>query len=65
VERTLMAGNSIRSDVLPMIKAGGFGVYVPFDIVWDHEHEDVPEGTPRFFAVKDMRGVVDVVVRLA
>jgi putative hydrolase of the HAD superfamily len=65
VERALMAGNSIRSDVLPMIKAGGFGVYVPFDIIWDHEHEEVPQGTPRFFAVKDMRGVVEVVAGLS
>jgi putative hydrolase of the HAD superfamily len=64
VERTLMAGNSIRSDVLPMIAAGGFGVYVPFNILWDHEHENVPEGTPRFFQVKDLRGVVEVVVSL-
>jgi putative hydrolase of the HAD superfamily len=64
-ERTMMAGNSIRSDVLPMIVAGGFGVYVPFDIIWDHDHEEVPEGTPRFFAVKDMRGVVDVVAGLS
>lgn len=60
-ERTLMAGNSIRSDVLPMIAAGGFGVYVPFTILWDHEHEDVPAGTPRYFAVEDLRGVVPIV----
>ncbi len=52
--RTLMAGNSIRSDVLPMIEAGGFGVYVPFHILWDHEHEDVPAHTPRFFKVNDL-----------
>jgi putative hydrolase of the HAD superfamily len=65
VERALMAGNSIRSDVLPMIAAGGFGVYVPFDIIWDHDHEDVPADTPRFFAVKDLRGVVDVVTGLS
>jgi putative hydrolase of the HAD superfamily len=64
VENTVMAGNSIRSDVLPMIEAGGYGVYVPFSILWDHEHEEVPEVTPRFFEVKDMRGVVDVVVKL-
>jgi putative hydrolase of the HAD superfamily len=64
-ERTLMAGNSIRSDVLPMIAAGGFGVYVPFEIIWDHDHEEVPEGTPRFFTVKDMRGVLDVVAGLS
>jgi putative hydrolase of the HAD superfamily len=56
-EKTLMAGNSIRSDVLPMIEAGGYGVYVPFSILWDHEHEVVPADTPRFFAVEDVRGV--------
>ena len=64
VERTLMAGNSIRSDVLPMIAAGGYGVYVPFELLWDHEHEEVPEGTPRFFEVKDLRGVVEIVQNL-
>jgi putative hydrolase of the HAD superfamily len=64
VGRTLMAGNSIRSDVLPMIEAGGHGVYVPFEITWDLEHEEVPEDMPRFYAVDDLRGVVDVVKRL-
>ena len=64
VERALMAGNSIRSDVLPMIEAGGYGVYVPFDILWDHEHQEVPAQTPRFYAVEDMLGVVDVVNQL-
>jgi putative hydrolase of the HAD superfamily len=59
-----MAGNSIRSDVLPMIEAGGHGVYVPFEITWDLEHEEVPEDMPRFYAVDDLRGVVDVVKRL-
>jgi putative hydrolase of the HAD superfamily len=62
--RSLMAGNSIRSDVLPMIAAGGHGVYVPFDILWDHEHEEVPAGTERFYAVEDMRGLVAVVAGL-
>ena len=59
-ETTLMAGNSIRSDVLPMIEAGGFGCYVPFSILWDHEHEEVPKNTPRYFEVDDLRGVLDV-----
>lgn len=65
IARTLMAGNSIRSDVLPMIEAGGYGVYVPFNILWDHEHEEVPPDTARFYEVKDMRGVVDVVKTLS
>ena len=64
VSHTLMAGNSIKSDVLPMIHAGGFGAYVPFEITWDHEHEDVPKDTPRYFEVEDLRGVVDLARRL-
>ena len=63
-ERSLMAGNSIRSDILPMIAAGGYGVYVPHDIIWDHEHEDVPQGTDRFYEVEDVRGVIEVVQRI-
>lgn len=59
-ETTLMAGNSIRSDVLPMIEAGGYGCYVPFSILWDHEHEVVPQNTPRYFEVEDLRGVAEV-----
>lgn len=60
-EKTLMAGNSIKSDVLPMIEAGGYGVYVPFEMIWDHEHQEVPKNTPRFYEVKDLRGVVELV----
>jgi putative hydrolase of the HAD superfamily len=59
-QQMLMAGNSVKSDVLPMIAAGGIGVYVPFEMLWEHEHEEVPRNTERFFEVKDLRGVVDV-----
>lgn len=36
-DRFLMAGNSLRSDVLPVIEAGGHAVYVPYEISWVHE----------------------------
>ena len=62
--QTLMAGNSIKSDVLPMIEAGGVGVYVPFDILWAHEHEEVPENTSRFYQVKDLSELPDLIERL-
>jgi putative hydrolase of the HAD superfamily len=55
--QTVMIGNSIKSDILPMIAAGGMGVYVPFEILWAHEHEHVPPGTPRFFEVKNLSEV--------
>ena len=36
-ERFVMVGNSLRSDVLPVIEAGGHAVYVPYAISWVHE----------------------------
>jgi putative hydrolase of the HAD superfamily len=36
-----MVGNSIRSDVLPVIEMGGRAVHIPYETTW--EHEIVPE----------------------
>jgi putative hydrolase of the HAD superfamily len=64
IENSIMAGNSIRSDVLPMIAAGGIGVYVPFEILWDHEHEEVPADTERFHEVKHLGELPDLIKKL-
>jgi len=40
-DRFLMVGNSIRSDVLPVIEMGGRAVHIPYETTW--EHEIVPE----------------------
>ncbi|MBL8769968.1 MAG: HAD family hydrolase [Phenylobacterium sp.] len=44
----VMAGNSLRSDILPALEAGGWGAYIPYPITWAHEVADAPEGHPRF-----------------
>ncbi len=36
-ERFLMVGNSVRSDILPVVELGAKAVYVPYDITWQHE----------------------------
>jgi len=36
-ERFLMAGNSVRSDILPVLELGGHAVHVPYAITWSHE----------------------------
>jgi len=36
-ERFVMVGNSLRSDILPVIEAGGHAVYVPYETTWSHE----------------------------
>jgi putative hydrolase of the HAD superfamily len=47
-ERFLMVGNSLRSDVLPVLEAGGTAVYIPYEITWAHEAVDEAtlEGRP-------------------
>jgi putative hydrolase of the HAD superfamily len=37
-ERFVMVGNSLRSDILPVIEAGAHAVYVPYESSWVHEH---------------------------
>ena len=46
--RVVMAGDSLRSDVLPALSAGAFAAYVPHDLVWDHERADEPVGHERY-----------------
>jgi putative hydrolase of the HAD superfamily len=33
----MMVGNSIKSDVLPVLAIGGHAVHVPYHITWEHE----------------------------
>lgn len=35
----LMIGNSLRSDIEPVLEIGGWGVHVPYHITWAHEAE--------------------------
>ena len=56
----LMIGNSLRSDIVPVLKIGGSAIYVPYDIMWqhesidDHDLEDLNYKTvPRLSAVLD------------
>lgn len=46
--QSMMVGNSLKSDVVPAIQAGCWGVYVPHDLTWRLEHVDAPVHEPRF-----------------
>ena len=46
--RALMAGDSLRSDILPALAAGAFAAHVPHGIAWSHEQAAEPDGHPRY-----------------
>lgn len=47
-QRAMMVGNSLKSDVVPAIAAGSWGVHVPHELTWVLEHVDAPVGEARF-----------------
>jgi len=38
-EDFVMVGNSLRSDILPVVALGAQAIYIPYDLTWAHEHE--------------------------
>lgn len=57
-ENFLMVGNSVKSDILPVLALGGAGVHVPYHIQWELDHAEPPPPTPgRFFPVPNIRAV--------
>ena len=51
-EEAVMAGNSMKSDVLPALAAGAFAVHLPYVVTWAHELADAPEGHARYGALE-------------
>lgn len=61
-ERFLMVGNSVKSDILPVLALGGAGVHVPYHITWALEHAAAPSGAEgRFFTIERMQQLPPVV----
>lgn len=58
-DRAMMIGNSMKSDVRPMIDAGGWGVFVPHELAWSFEHAEAPEH-PRFREIPDLGHLPDL-----
>ncbi|WP_421726354.1 HAD family hydrolase [Bauldia sp.] len=60
-QRAMMVGNSLRSDVLPAIEAGSWGVYVPHDLTWAIERAEPPADLPRFRRIDSLRELEGVI----
>jgi putative hydrolase of the HAD superfamily len=65
----VMIGNSLRSDIAPVLALGGWGVHVPYHITWAHENEaEVAADAPRLRTVAsahDLPGAVRAIARSA
>jgi putative hydrolase of the HAD superfamily len=64
-ERAMMVGNSLKSDIVPAIAAGSYGVFVPHELTWVLEHVDEPKEAPRFRKIGHLGELRDLIDRLS
>jgi len=61
----MMVGNSLKSDILPVLELGAHGVHVPYHLTWMGEQAASPaESDPGFHSLETIRGLPDLIRRL-
>lgn len=61
-QAAVMAGNSVRSDVIPALEAGAWAALIPYPLVWAHEAASAPHDHPRYrelASLADLPGWLD------
>ena len=59
----LMVGNSVRSDVLPVVEIGGRAVHIPYHVTWELEHAPVPVADG-YWELADIRELPGLLARI-
>jgi putative hydrolase of the HAD superfamily len=54
----MMIGNSLKSDVIPVLEMGGYGVHVPFHVTWEHEKISHQVVHPNFTAIEQLHDLL-------
>lgn len=58
-----MIGNSLKSDVLPVLDMGGYAVHVPFHTTWEHEKISHKVEHPNFKTIEKITEVLPFLIR--
>ena len=66
ITRFAMIGNSLKSDVNPVLELGGFGIHVPYAITWAAELATPPgkQHAGRFFQIKNLPELLPLLQRI-
>lgn len=55
----LMVGNSVKSDVLPVIETGAFAAHVPYFVTWQHEQQEQELIHPNYFELTSIHQILN------
>ena len=59
-EKFVMIGNSLKSDIIPPLELGCYGIHVPYHTTWEHEKVDKKPVNEKFFEVGNLIEIVDL-----
>ncbi len=60
-DELLMIGNSLKSDIVPVLNVGGHAIHVPYHITWAHEQIEDAIDNDRFKSVENIRDILEFV----
>jgi len=61
----LMVGNSLKSDVLPVLQLGGYAVHVPYQVTWAlEEHDPLEQPAAEFLTLRALSDLPALIQRL-
>ena len=58
-----MIGNSLKSDVLPVLEIGGYAVHIPFHTTWEHEKVSHNVEHPNFKTLEKITEVLPILLK--
>lgn len=59
-ENFVMIGNSLKSDVLPILNIGGTGIHVPYVTTWEYEKIDFEIEHENFKALTNIKEILNI-----
>jgi putative hydrolase of the HAD superfamily len=57
-----MTGNSIKSDILPVLELGGYAMHVPYHTTWLHEEATEPIDCVRFHKGQQIKDLLNILI---
>ncbi|MDL2228156.1 HAD hydrolase-like protein [Odoribacter sp. OttesenSCG-928-L07] len=59
-ENFAMVGNSLKSDILPVLELDSYAIHIPFPVTWEHEqhHEDIIH--PKFISIEKITDLLEI-----
>jgi len=58
----MMIGNSLKSDVIPVLNIGGHAIHVPYHTTWAHEHVEINLEHDNFRHVEQLNEVLPLLM---